>query len=124
MFNQFKKILTEVNNVYGIEKQLYSDRFQTAGTVDLVAEYKGKVSVIDWKTSKRSKTIEEIPSYFIQTSFYALCMFEKYKIVVPNLVIAMAVEEERNPIVFVEPTDKWIPEFIKARKKFKELAGY
>lgn len=123
-FNQAKQVLVDIDNVYAIERQLHSDKFETAGTVDLIAEYKGKLSVLDWKTSNRVKNREDIPGYFIQASFYALSMYETYKIPVANIVIAMMVDGERKPLIFEEKVKTWVPEFIKIREKFRTQEGY
>lgn len=123
-FAQFKQALINIDNIYGIEKALYSHQLKTAGTVDLIAEYKGELCVIDWKTSGVAKRREDISNYFVQTSFYAFCMYEMFKIYVPNLLIVMAVDGNKEPLVFLEKTKDWIPEFIKIRNHFKQLKGY
>ena len=62
MFDQeiFKSILPDldkINNIHALETPLYSDHLEVAGTVDCIAEYNGRMSVIDFKTS--AKTITE-----------------------------------------------------------------
>lgn len=123
-FNKFKVALNRIDNIYGIEKQLYSHRMQTAGTVDLIAEYDGVLSVIDWKTSNSDKSRESISDYFIQTSFYAACIYEMFNIYIPKLVIVMASDESSEPLIYEEETKTWIPKFVEKRKLFKKLRGY
>lgn len=56
--------------VYGSEVALhYEDRY--AGTTDLVAEYRGKLAIVDFKQSIRSKRHEFITDYFHQLAAYA-----------------------------------------------------
>lgn len=42
-----------IGKVYCLEKSLYSDILQIAGQVDCIAEWEGKLSVIDFKTASR-----------------------------------------------------------------------
>ena len=53
MWQNMKPHLHNINNIYALEQPLYSDHLEVAGTVDFIAEYNGKMSVIDFKTSKR-----------------------------------------------------------------------
>lgn len=123
-YNQFKKALVRINNVHGIECKVYSDRFETAGSIDLVAEFDGVLSICDWKTSKTTKSAEEICDYFIQTAFYAYCMYERFGLKISQVVIVMAVDGNKEPLIFKEDIRKWFPEFIKRRNLFKESRGF
>ena len=52
-FKRIKDILdTRIGIVYGQELPLYSDHLKVAGRVDCVAEFDGKLSIIDYKTSR------------------------------------------------------------------------
>ena len=123
-FNSFKKVLPNINNIYAMENRLFSDKFETAGTTDLIAEYEGSISVIDWKTSRRVKNKSQISNYFIQCAFYALAFYEMFKIPVSQIVIVMYVDDCREPIVFKENVKDWVKEFIEVRKQFKKQEGY
>lgn len=115
--------LEKVSKVYSIEGRLYSDKLKSAGSVDLVAEYDGYSSVVDWKTSTRLKHKEEIHSYFKQTAAYSYMFWERTGIVVSRLVIVMAVDFDKAK-VYIESPKTWLPEYIKARKKFQEIRGF
>jgi len=115
--------LNKINNIHCLETQLYSDHLEVAGTVDCIAEYNGKVSVIDFKTSKRIKKKSDIHSYFMQTSAYAVMFEERTGIPVSRLVILMTVDDEPEASVFVEKRDDWIGEFIELRETYKKLKG-
>ena len=94
-----QKVDQHINNVYAIEATMYSDSLMLAGTVDLIAEYKGKLSIIDWKTAKKPKKPEWIKNYFVQAAAYKT-MFEQhtpYKI--EQLVIIIAVQDH-GPQIF------------------------
>jgi genome maintenance exonuclease 1 len=118
MWESIKGKLDGINNIYALEQQLYSDHLQIAGTVDCVAEYENKLSVIDFKTSRRLKSKENIRDYFMQCSAYAVAFEELTNIPVSKLVIIMAVEDEETQI-FVENRDTWIGHFVDLREEYR-----
>lgn len=120
MFNSLTPFLNKINNIHCLETQLFSHHLQTAGTVDCIAEYEGKLSVIDFKSSRRVKTVEEIHAYFLQTSAYAVMFEELTGVSINRLVIIMGVDEE-DPSIFIEHRDDWIHKFIDARKDYAKL---
>ena len=122
LWNSVKPHLSKINNIYALEKTLYSDHLQVAGTVDCIAEYEGKMSVIDFKTSKRIKTRDDIHDYFMQCSAYAVAFEEMTKIPVPRLVIIIAVDES-DPLIFVEKRNLWIEGFKDLRLEYKKWKG-
>ncbi len=73
------------------------------GRVDCIGEFDGKLSVIDFKTSSRVKTKEDIPAYFAQRVAYALMYEELVGVKIHQIVVIMAVEGS-DPILFVERT--------------------
>ena len=99
-----------LNNIRFIEQSLYSDELRVSGTPDIIAEWDGKLSIIDIKTSKKPKTQKQIPVYFTQTCLYAL-MYKEHNKIMPflpaNLVIVMDVDNS-YPRVFIEKTTDWI----------------
>jgi len=120
MWNKFKPILHNINNIYALEQSLFSDHLEVAGTVDCIAEYNGKMSVIDFKTSKRIKQRDNIHDYFMQCSAYAVAFEEMTKIPVPQIVILIAVDEE-DPLIFVEKRNTWINGFRDLRLEYKRI---
>lgn len=122
MWNSVKPYLSDINNIYALEKTLFSNHLETAGTVDCIAEYKGKLSVIDFKTSRRLKTRDEIHDYFIQCSAYAVAFEEMTGKPVPRLVVIMGVDNEQ-PLIFQERRDEWVSEFKKLRAEYKRIKG-
>jgi genome maintenance exonuclease 1 len=119
LFRSIQPILdNNIGRVVMQERPLYSDHLGIAGRVDLVAEYEGKLSVIDFKTSKRVKTREEIGNYFIQAAFYAAAFYERTDIPVTQSVIIMAIDDNPVPIVFKEKTYGWLPKVIESIKYY------
>lgn len=120
-FNDMRKTLDEhVNNIIAQEVPLYSDKLETAGRVDLIAEWDGELAIIDFKTSKRAKKKEWISSYFHQMSFYAAAFYERTGVAIKKGVIVM-VTDDGECLVFEISTFEYLKEFIAIRKKFKNI---
>jgi ATP-dependent exoDNAse (exonuclease V) beta subunit len=90
-----------------------------AGTVDCIAEFDGKLSVIDFKTSKRKKSVGEISDYFMQCSAYAVAFEELTNIPISRLVILMAVDDE-DPLLFIQRRDDYVDSFISLREDYRK----
>lgn len=106
-FKTIKPILDEhVDTIFGVELPLYSSILQAAGRSDLIATFDDKLSIIDFKTSRKLKKEEYIESYFIQTTVYSLMFEEIYSIKVPQLVLIIAVDDE-NPQIFIKKTKQY-----------------
>ena len=118
MFNSIKPLLDQVDNIHCLETALWSDHLQVAGTVDCIAEFQGKLSVIDFKTSSKPKDRDDIHNYFMQTAAYAVAFEERTGIPIGRLVIIMAVDGD-DPRWFIEKRDNWIGGFRKLRLDYK-----
>jgi len=94
LFFKIKPIIDDnVSKVYAQEQALYSDKYRIAGRVDLIAEWNGKLSVIDFKTSTKQKDEEDIQNYFMQCTAYALMFAERTGIWIDDIVVLIATEE-------------------------------
>ena len=94
LFFKIKPIIDDnVGKVYTQEQALYSDKLRIAGRVDLIAEWNGKVAVIDYKTSTKQKDEENIQNYFMQCTAYALMFAERTGIWIDDIVVLIATEE-------------------------------
>jgi len=108
LFLQLKPFMDEhIGKVYGLEQALYSDKLRLAGRCDCIAEWDGKISIVDYKTSSREKDEEGILNYFMQCSAYAEMFEEITGLPVEQIVVAMAVEDG-NPQIFVREKHKYI----------------
>ena len=117
-FTRIKDILdTRIGVVYGQELPLYSDHLGVAGRVDCVAEFDGKISIIEYKTSRKTKKKEWIDSYFMQECFYAIAWEERTGIPITQLVTIISVDNA-EPQVFIEHRDDWDKELVKTIKEF------
>jgi hypothetical protein len=108
-----------VDDVYGVEKALYSDYLGLAGKTDLIAKFKGKLSVIDFKTSKKEKTKDQILSYFLQATSYSIMFEELTGIPINNLVILMTFNDGGG-CIFEEKRDNYVEQLMNVIKKYNE----
>ena len=100
-----------VDNVLGVELPLYSVALRTAGRCDLIAEFNGTPSIIDFKTSRKLKKEEWIESYFLQATTYSLMFERMYKIHVPQIAILIAVDHE-EPQLFTKDRGDYVNKVI------------
>ena len=107
MFQSIESLLDCIDDVHCVEGALYSDELKLAGRTDLIAEFDNQLAVIDYKTSRKIKTWEMCHSYFMQGAFYAMAYEERTGIPINNIVIIMAVENEK-PLLFRETKERWL----------------
>ena len=119
LFESIIPYLHKINNVHVQEQRLYSDHLRLAGTVDCVAEYEGRLAIIDYKTASRRKDKNHIHNYFMQCAAYAVMYEERTGIPVSKLVIIMAVEND-EPQVFVEKRDNWVTKLLEYRDLYEK----
>lgn len=110
LFSNLKPYLDKFEVVYALEDRVYSDILRVAGTIDCVAMIDGKIYLVDFKTSARFKSINEIDSYFLQTSAYALAFWERTKMIVPNIKILITTEEH-GVLEYNSKVSDWIGKF-------------
>jgi len=103
MFRTLITYLQKIKNILYIEQALWSVQIGLAGRVDLIAEWDGVLSVIDFKTSKKIKRAEDIQDYFAQCTAYSGMYEEHVGVPIDQIVIVMAVENEK-PLIFIEKT--------------------
>lgn len=121
MFQSIVPHFDKINNIHYMEQALWSEKIGLAGRVDLIAEWEGKLSVVDFKTSKRIKTEDKIQDYFAQCVAYAMMYEERVGAPIDQIVVLMAVENEQ-PLIFVKETKDYVDtlyehiEFYKSNK--------
>jgi hypothetical protein len=107
-FLDLKPILDgRIGRVYAQEAPLYSNHLGVAGRVDCVADFDGKLSIIDFKTSMKPKRKDWITNYFMQESAYAIMWEERTGLPITQLVTIISVDNH-EPQIFVEHRDTWV----------------
>jgi hypothetical protein len=97
----------KIGRIYAQEAPLYSNHLGVAGRVDCVAEFDGKLSIIDFKTSRKTKRKNYIQNYFMQEAAYAIMWEERTRMPIVQLVTIIAVDQS-EPQVFIEHRDNWV----------------
>ena len=121
MFIPLMPILLEnINYIHALEGCLLSDYLKSAGRVDCVAEYNGKLSIIDFKTSKKPKKREWIADYFQQACAYSIMWEERTGIPITQLVVLITVADD-NPQIFLEHRDNWSEHLLGSIKYYYEV---
>lgn len=119
MFRTLIRPIQNINNIHYQEQALWSETIGMAGRVDLIAEWDGKLSVIDFKTSKKIKKKEDIQDYFAQCTAYSLMYEELVGAPIDQIVVLMAVENEQ-PLIFVEQTEDHINNLLEHINFYKK----
>jgi len=105
LFKQAKSMLNRINNIHFQEAPLYSHEFGIAGRVDCIAEFDGKLSVIDFKTSAKEKKESWIESYFVQETGYAKMYEERSGIKVDQIVTLITCQNGFTQVFIKDPND-------------------
>ena len=88
-----------------------------AGRVDCIAEYDGKLSIIDFKTSTKERNDEWNENYYIQASAYAE-MFEEQTGTPIEQIVILVVTEDGAVQEFVKEKYDYIPLLVETIDNF------
>mgnify|MGYP000595384259 FL=1 len=109
LFNELKdKTFDNINEVIAQEAVLFSDKYRVAGRTDLIAEYKGELSIVDFKTSTNERKDSYNENYYIQTSAYAE-MFEELTGKPINQIVILVVTENGTVQEFIKDKQEYLP---------------
>ena len=119
LFKLLKPYVDQINNVHLLETIMYSKQLTLAGQVDCVAEYNGKLSVIDFKTANKFREEAWVQNYFQQCTAYAIMYEELFGKPIEQIVVLIASEDGTSQAFikekkdFVAPLTKQIEGFYK-----------
>jgi len=119
LFKLLKPYVDQINNVHCLETIMYSHKLTIAGQVDCIAEYNGKLSVIDFKTANKERQEGWIDNYFLQTTAYAVMYEEIFGTPIEQIVVLIAGEDgsvacyKKDKKDFMEPLGEAIQNFYK-----------
>ena len=118
-FTDLQPILDErLTEIRALEAPLYSTHLKLAGRVDCVGVFDGKLSIVDFKTSRKLKRRDWITNYFAQEAAYAIMWEERTRMPITQLVTLITVDNEQ-PQVFIEHRDKWTDLLFKAKSIYE-----
>ena len=112
-FFNSKPTLDLIDNIQYIESPLWSERLGLAGRTDVIGDFDGVPSIIDFKTSLKPKKEKWIDNYFEQGTAYSLMYKERVGKTINQVVIIIAVDNESEPQVFVKNTSDYVDSLIK-----------
>ena len=123
MFKYAKPYIDKrLDRIYQQETNMYSSRLCLAGTVDLICEVDGELSIVDFKTSKQEKPEEWLEDYFVQLSAYWAMFSERTGVVPRKLVVFLVGEngdvqivERRNVIDYLKTLRTYVASFLQYR---------
>ena len=118
LFKQLEnKVLSKIDNIRSQECALFSNKYRVAGRVDCIAEYDGKLSIIDFKTSSKERNDEWNENYYIQASAYAE-MFEEQTGTPIEQIVILVVTEDGAVQEFVKEKYDYIPLLVESIDNF------
>ena len=117
MFRLLKPYLEQIDNIHCLEKIMYSHKLTLAGQVDCIAEYNGKLSVIDFKTANKERIDSWNESYYLQCTAYAIMYEELFGKQIDQIVILQA-GEDGSCNAFVKQKKEYLSQLEKAIKDF------
>ena len=117
LFSLLKPYIAQIDNVHCLETILYSHKLTLAGQVDCIAEYNGKLSVIDFKTANKERNDAWNESYYLQTTAYSMMYEELFGTPIEQIVILMA-SEDGAARAFVKERKEYIPKLEEEIKYF------
>lgn len=121
MFNQATPILdNNVTTLYGTEFPIWSRHLRTAGRIDVIGDWNGVGSIIDFKNSRREKTRADIEKvgYFYQTTAYSIALEEQTGMKMEQLVILVMVKHE-GPRLFIADRKEYLNKTVELFRGIK-----
>ena len=120
LFTQMRdNLLHRIDNIHAQECGLYSDKYRVAGRVDCIAEFDGKLSIIDFKTSTKERKDDYNESYYIQASAYAE-MFEERTGIKINQICILVVTQDGVVQEFVKDKKTYLPLLIETISQWEK----
>lgn len=83
----------KITNIREVEQALVSKQLGLAGTCDLIADYDGVLSIIDYKTKRTRQQNHKLYDYYLQTACYAMMYHEMTGQKIEQLVIIISGEK-------------------------------
>lgn len=122
LFSQLKPELDKLDNIIALETPLWSKILGLAGRTDCIAEYDGKLSIIDFKASSKEKRERDIDNYFMQATAYALMFQERTGMIIDNFAILISCEDGMKQVFEGNPM-KYVKDLKKAIVKYRDQNG-
>lgn len=119
-FDLIKAVETGIEEIWGQEQILWSDKIRYAGRTDMVGVWKGQPAIIDFKTSKKPKQSKQIKDYYVQCCGYAVAHNEMYGTGIQNMVVVITIDG-KPPQIFEKSAVPFLPELKYRRALYGKL---
>jgi genome maintenance exonuclease 1 len=119
-FRDMQETLDLIDNIHYIESPLYSEKLGVAGRTDVIAEFGGVLSIIDFKTSTKQKKEQWIENYFEQGTAYSLMYEELVGNPINQIVILIATDDSDQPQVFIRDKNQYIQNLLEKIHLYKQ----
>ena len=119
-FNDMKETLDLIDNIRYIESPLFSEKLGVAGRTDVIAEFAGIPSIIDFKTSSKEKKEHWIDNYFEQGTAYKLMYEELTGKPINQIVILISVDFMEHPQVFIRDPNQYVGSLLEKIHLYKQ----
>jgi hypothetical protein len=119
LYEDIVPYLHKINNIRAQETTLWSPTIRIAGRLDLLSDYAGIPSVVDFKSSTKWKAEEYIQNYFEQCTIYSIMWTQLIKQPIKQIVVLIATENSgvqefvRNPVDYVPKVYRTLKNFWK-----------
>jgi hypothetical protein len=119
-----EQAMVHVDEIWGSEVPLYVPGIY-AGTTDVVGQYKGQPSILDFKQTNKPKKLEWVEDYFLQLTAYALAHNEVHgtNIREGHIFMCSRAGEYQQFDLWPDEFDDWSQEWWKRCEQYYEKFG-
>jgi genome maintenance exonuclease 1 len=116
-----EQAMVHVDEIWGSEVPLYVPGIY-AGTTDIVGQYKGQPSILDFKQTNKPKKLEWVEDYFLQLTAYALAHNEVHgtNIREGHIFMCSRAGEYQQFDLWPDEFDDWSQEWWKRCEQYYE----
>ena len=117
LFNLMRPALDKIDKIRALEQTLYSKNLSVAGRTDCIADFDGRLSTIDFKTTSKIRD-ETNENHLLQATFYATAWEEQTGERIKQIVIITGAENGQldvktdDPSGYIDKLKKIIEEHI------------
>ena len=116
-----RELSTGLEEIWGQEVALWSNKYKYAGRADIVGVWKGKPAIIDLKTSKKAKKRGDIKDYYVQCCAYAVAHNEMFGTGIQDMAIVMVVHGKDVLPTFEVSAVPFLPELKNRIQRYNSL---
>lgn len=101
-----RRIIAAMDNPLAIERAVYHPSLLYAGTLDLIALWQEKVTIFDWKTSKRAKCQSWMNDASLQVAAYKAAFEQIFEIQVEQAAVVV-ISPNRTQLFEIDVEKHW-----------------